>query len=60
MIVFVLSDLVFLHAVRRMSLDIWALGCPGSGNMLFQRRMSSFLKEPTAFMRGDHELQPQS
>ena len=24
-----------------MSLDSWALGCPGSGNILFQRRMSS-------------------
>ena len=34
--------LAFLHAVRRMSLDSWALGCPGSGNILFQRRMSSF------------------
>ena len=34
--------LVFLHAVSRMSLDSWALGCPGSGNILFQRRMSSF------------------
>ena len=43
-----------------MSLDSWALGCPGSGNILFQRRMSSFLKEPTASPRGDHELQPQS
>ena len=31
-----------LHALRRMSLDSWALGCPGSGNTLFQRRMSSF------------------
>ena len=38
-----------------MSLDCWALGCPGSGNLLFQRRMSSFLKEPTASPRGDHE-----
>ena len=38
--------MVFLHAVRRMSLDSWALGCPGSGNILFQRRMSSlFLKK---------------
>ena len=34
--------LVFLHAVRRMSLDSLALGCPGSGNILFQMRMSSF------------------
>ena len=31
-----------LHAVRRMSLDSWALCFPGSGNILFQRRMSSF------------------
>ena len=30
------------YVVRRMSLDSWALGCPGSGNILFQRRMSSF------------------
>ena len=33
---------VFLYAVRRMSLDSWAPNCPGSGNILFQRRMSSF------------------
>ena len=26
--------MVFLHAVRRMSLDSWALGCPGSGNIV--------------------------
>ena len=50
----------FLHVVRRMSLDSWALGCLGSGNILFQKRMSFFLKEPTASLRGDHELQPQS
>ena len=31
----------FLHAVRRMSLDSSALGCPASGNILFQRRMCS-------------------
>ena len=36
--------MAFLHAVRRMSLDSWALGYPGSGNMLFQRRMSSILR----------------
>ena len=36
--------LVFLHAMRRMSLDSVTLGCPGSGNILFQRRMSSFHK----------------
>ena len=42
------------------SANVWALGCAGSGNILFQRRMSSFLKEPTASLRGDHELQPQS
>ena len=36
------------------------LGCPGSANILLQRRMSSFFKEPTAFLRGDPELQPQS
>ena len=33
----------FLHAMGRMSWDSWALGCPGSGNMLFLRRMSSYL-----------------
>ena len=47
---------VLLHALRRVSLDSWALGCPGSGNILFQRRMSSFLKEPTASLRRDPEL----
>ena len=47
-------------SVRRMSLDSWVLGCPGSGNILFQRRMISFLKEPTASLRGDLELQPQA
>ena len=26
----------------RMSWDSWALGCPGSGNILFLRRMSSY------------------
>ena len=26
---------IVLHAVRRMSLNSWALGCPGSRNMLF-------------------------
>ena len=36
--------LAFLHAVRRMSSDSWALGCPGSGNILFHRRMSYFFK----------------
>ena len=51
---------VCLHVVRRMSLDSSALGCPGSGNILFQKRMSFFLKEPTASLRGDLELQPQS
>ena len=30
----------FLHAVRHTSSDSWALGCPGSGNILFQRQMS--------------------
>ena len=49
-----------LACSERMSLDSSALGCPGSGNILFQRRMSSFLKELTATLRGDHELQPQS
>ena len=34
-----------LHAVGRMSLDSWALGCPGTDNILFQGRMRSFLKE---------------
>ena len=33
---------VFLHSVGRISLDSWALGCPGSGNILFHRRMSFF------------------
>ena len=50
--------LVFLHAVRRMSLDSWALGCPCSGNILLQRRMSLKKYEATASMRGDPELQP--
>ena len=36
------------------------LGCPGSGDILFIRRMSSFSKEPTASLRGDPELQQQS
>ena len=49
-----------LYAGRHMSLDSWALGCIFSGNILFQRRMSSFLKEPAASLRGDHELQPLS
>ena len=48
-----------MQLVRRKSLYSWALGCPGSGNILLQRRMSFFLKEPTASLRGDHELQPQ-
>ena len=39
-----------------MSLDSWALGCPGSGNTLFQRQ-TSYLKK-TASLR-DPELQPQ-
>ena len=34
---------VFLHAMGRMSWDSFALGCPGSGNILFLRRMSSYL-----------------
>ena len=37
-----IAGMAFLHAVRPMSLDSWALGCPGSGNILFQRRMKSF------------------
>ena len=37
------------------------LGCPGSGNIVFQRRMSIFFaKEPTTSLTGDPELQPQS
>ena len=51
---------VFLHAVSRMRLGSWTLGYPGSGNILFQKRMSYFSKEPTAFPREDPELQPQS
>ena len=43
-----------------MGSDSWALGCPGSGNILFQRLMSSFFKESTASLRKDPELQPQS
>ena len=43
-----------------MSLGSSALGCPGSGNILFHRRWVFFLEEPTASLRGDHELQPQS
>ena len=31
---------VFLHAVGLMNLDSCALGCTGSGNILFQRRMN--------------------
>ena len=50
----------FLHAVRRMSLDSWVLCCPDLANILFQRQMSSFFKEPTASLRGDSELEPQS
>ena len=46
--------------MRHMSLDNWALGCPCSGNIQFQRRMSSFVKERTASMRRDPGLQPQS
>ena len=30
---------VFLHSLGRMSLESLALGCPGSGNILFHRRM---------------------
>ena len=52
--------MTFLHAVSRMSSDSWTLGYPGSGNILFQMRMSSFVKEPTASLRADPELQPQS
>ena len=33
--------MAFQHVVRHMSLDSWVLGCPGSGNILFQWRMSS-------------------
>ena len=44
-----------MHAVKRMSLDSWALGCPDSGNIQVHRRMSSFFKqEPTASLKGDH------
>ena len=32
----------FLHEVRLMSSDSWALGSPGSGNKRFQWRLSSF------------------
>ena len=41
----------------RMSWDSWALGCPGSGNILFLRGMSSYFSEPTASVSGDPELQ---
>ena len=34
---------VFLHAMGRMCWYSWALGCPGPGNILFLRRMSSYL-----------------
>ena len=40
--------------------DRQAQGCHGSGNILFQMWISSFLKEPTGSLRGDLELQPQS
>ena len=30
--------MTYVHALRPMSLDSWALGCPGYGNILFQRR----------------------
>ena len=38
----------------------WALGSPGSGNMLLQMGMSSFFKkkEPTASLGVDPGLQP--
>ena len=47
-----------LHAMGRMSLDNGALGCPGLGNILFLRLMSSYLLEPTASLSLDPELQP--
>ena len=28
-----IAFMVFVHAVRRLSLDSWSLGCPGSGNI---------------------------
>ena len=40
-----------------MSLDSWALDCSGLGYTLFQNRMSSSFKEPTASLGGDPELQ---
>ena len=38
--------MAFLHAVRHMNFDKWALCCPGSGNILFQRRMSFNQRHP--------------
>ena len=37
--------MAFLHEVTRMSSESWALGCPGSGNILFQRRMNSVFRK---------------
>ena len=51
----------FLHAVRRMNLDRWALGCPDSGNILFQRRMSSIFWTngiPEEILSYSHSRQP--
>ena len=39
--------LIFLHAVMLISLDCWARFCTGSGNTLFQRRMSTTFKKTT-------------
>ena len=56
----VLHAWLFLHAVRRVSLDSWALGYPGLSNILFQRGMSSFSSITNGSLRRDHELLPQS
>ena len=42
------------------SAETRTLGRPGSGNILFQRLMSYFFKEPTASLIGDPELQAKS
>ena len=57
------EQLFLFNAILRVVIatnNLQALGCPGLGNIMFQMWMSSFSKEPTASLRGDPELQPQS
>ena len=45
------------HAVWRISLDSWALGCPCRRNILFHGKADQFFyNEPTASLRGTPEL----